>query len=114
GSVQSHTLTSLKVLPSTTGGDLSVSLNGYTSNAVSSFALQPSFNKNSTFSPAAAPRGDHVTLFGGGFQGASSLKFGSALASYSVGPNGTTIDAIVPVGALTGPVVVTTPTGTAT
>ena len=69
----------------------------------------------SSFSPASGPIGASVTIFGNNFAGASSVSFtGAAQPSFSVDPTGTVITTSIPAGAVTGPIYVTSPTGTAT
>lgn len=65
------------------------------------------------FSPIIGPAGTPGIIIGGiNFIGASSVKFGSASASFSV-PASTQITATVPASASTGVISVTTPSGTA-
>jgi hypothetical protein len=96
-------------------GSISISFAGHwqTLDATSSasFTLLPSFQ---TGANPAAKRGDAVTLEGSGFQSASSVSFGSVPAtSFTVSPDGESIDTTVPAGALTAPVTVVTPQGKA-
>jgi large repetitive protein len=69
----------------------------------------------SSFSPSSGPVGTSVTINGTGLSGATAVRFGGVAApSFSVNPSGTQISTIVPSGAVTGKVTVTTPGGTAT
>ena len=66
-----------------------------------------------SFTPAVGPVGQVVTLSGTYFTGANAVLFnGVAAASYTV-VNDATLTATVPIGAITGPISVTTPSGTA-
>jgi len=66
------------------------------------------------FSPASGVVGSGVTLTGTALTGATRVAFGGvAAASYSV-QSATQLQAVVPAGALSGPLSVTTPGGTAT
>lgn len=66
-----------------------------------------------TLTPAAGQRiGASVTLTGTGFTGTTAVKFnGIAATSFTVS-SATSITAVVPAGATSGPVTVTTPAGT--
>jgi hypothetical protein len=67
----------------------------------------------SGFSPGSGPVGTSVTVSGSGFSGASGVAFAGTAASFVV--NGATqITASVPAGAVSGPISVTTPSGSAT
>jgi hypothetical protein len=66
-----------------------------------------------SFAPSSGITGSEVTLTGTNLSGATSVKFGSLAASFTV-TSGSQIDATVPNGAATGTVSVTTPAGTAT
>jgi hypothetical protein len=59
--------------------------------------------------------GSTVTISGGGFADTTAVSFGGTNAStFSVGSSGTTRTAIVPNGATTGRIPMTTPHGVAT
>ncbi|MBK0403323.1 IPT/TIG domain-containing protein [Adhaeribacter sp. BT258] len=67
-----------------------------------------------SFTPTSGKAGDAVNIYGNGFTGATSVTFnGTAVLSPSVYSN-THIYAVVPVGATTGPIAVTSPAGTGT
>jgi YD repeat-containing protein len=67
-----------------------------------------------SFTPTAGSPGDEVTVRGERFTGATGVGFGGvAAASFSLA-NDTTLKALVPVGAVSGPLSVTTPAGTGT
>lgn len=65
------------------------------------------------FSPGAGTAGDPVTITGTGLSGATSVEFNGATAAFDV-IDDSTIDATVPSGATTGPISVTSLSGTAT
>jgi hypothetical protein len=64
-----------------------------------------------SFSPTIAAIGATVTIFGSNFLGTNSVKFNGVNASFTVVSN-TSIQAVVPVGATTGPISVTNVFGT--
>lgn len=65
------------------------------------------------FFPPSAPVGDTVLIRGTNLSGATQVRFNGVSASFTV-VSATTIEAIVPEGAVSGPVSVVTPLGTAT
>jgi len=75
-----------------------------------------SWSTITSFTPtsACANSGASITIIGTNLTGATAVTFnGINAASFSV-PNSTTINAVFPASATTGPIVVTTPSGTAT
>jgi hypothetical protein len=66
-----------------------------------------------TFTPAKGKVGSEVTISGKNLKGATSVTFNGVATSVQA-DSGTSIKAMVPNGATTGPVAVTTPGGTAT
>lgn len=65
------------------------------------------------FSPIAGASGTLVEISGAGFAGATKILFNGTLASFTL-VSGSRIQALVPAGATTGPITVTTPAGSAT
>jgi len=95
-----------------TSGPVSVTAAGGTATSSSSFTVisPPAI---SSFAPTSGPVGSPVTISGTSFTGATAVAFNGVGASFTVASD-TAIQAIVPAGATTGPVSVTTPGGTAT
>ena len=89
---------------------------GYSSNAISLFsegattggAAGPTVT---SFTPTSGNPGTLVVVLGSEFTGATGVAFGGVPASFSVDSDAQ-ITATVPIGAVTGPVSVTTPDGT--
>jgi hypothetical protein len=63
------------------------------------------------FSPKSGPVTTPVTITGHSFTGATALTFGGVAASFTV-INDSKVDTQVPTGAVSGPIVITTPGGT--
>jgi hypothetical protein len=95
-----------------TTGALSVTTPGGTAASVSSFTVIPA-PTIASFTPASGPAGTVVVVAGANLAGATLVTFGGVAASFAVDLP-TQITATVPAGAVTGPVGVTTPGGTAT
>jgi hypothetical protein len=62
--------------------------------------------------PASGNVGTKVQILGNNLGGATSVTFNGTAATFTRGPTGTSIAATVPAGATTGPVQVSTPSGT--
>lgn len=62
------------------------------------------------FTPLRGVAGDSITIFGTNFTGATSVAFNGAWASFTVDSQ-SQISAIVPSGATSGPISITTPSG---
>lgn len=93
-----------------TTGKISVTTPGGTFVSAANFTVSP---KIVSFSPLDGHPADPVTLLGFNFTGATSVKFNGVTASFTV-ISPTEINAIVPIAATTGPITVTSPSGTAT
>jgi hypothetical protein len=66
-----------------------------------------------SFTPSSGPVGTSVTIIGSAFTGATSVRFGSAAATTFTVDSDTQITVIVPSGAVSSLIKVTTPGGTA-
>ncbi|WP_324680612.1 FG-GAP-like repeat-containing protein [Hymenobacter sp. GOD-10R] len=67
-----------------------------------------------SFSPLNGPVGTRVTIMGTGLNGATAVRFNGTAASSFIVNSATSLTAVVAAGSTTGPVSVTTPSGTAT
>ncbi len=108
--VSSTTQIDVTVPSGATSGLVSVTTAGGTASSAGSFTVLPNITG---FSVASGVVGTSITINGSAFTGASSVKFNSVVASYSVSSS-TAITATVPSTATTGSVTVTTAAGTAT
>ncbi len=95
----------------TTGDVVVYKGNGIPSNGVL-FTVTTPVPTISRIAPASGPIGTNVTLTGTGFGGATSITFNGVPATAYGVSSATSMTAIVPAGATTGNVVVTTPGGT--
>ncbi|NML65656.1 hypothetical protein HHL22_10610 [Hymenobacter sp. RP-2-7] len=101
-------------------GDLDVLTANYYSNSVSVRLNQAALPAITSFTPASGPVGSTITINGTGFQGTTAINFSGSGATtvtsgFTVSGNGSQLTGvIVPGGASTGVVSVTTPTGTVT
>jgi hypothetical protein len=94
-----------------TGVPITIATAGGTASSATKFVVVPAI---SSFSPSSGPVGTSVTITGNSFTGATQVTFGGvAAASFEVIKD-TQVDALVPAGAKTGSITVTTPGGTAT
>jgi hypothetical protein len=94
-----------------TSGTITVTTGIGTGTSSSPFLVLPAL---SSFSPVKARIGTTVTLSGSGFTGATSVTFhGTAATAFTVSSD-KKITVAVPVGATSGTIAVTTPSGTAT
>src|SRR5207244_4224736 len=98
------------VPPNATTGPISVTTAGGTASSPSTFKVSP---KIDSLSPTSGLPGASITLTGTSFTGATAVRFGAAIAVFTVDTD-STIRATVPATASTGPISVTTPGGTAT
>jgi RNA polymerase sigma factor (sigma-70 family) len=111
-SVASDGRLSAKVPSGATTGPISVTTANGTATSAETFTVTPPAPEISGTSPSSGPVGSTVNIGGRGFAGATSVKFNGVSASFTVSSEGL-ITAVVPAGATTGPVSVTTPNGTA-
>jgi hypothetical protein len=94
-----------------TGQKITITTAGGVVNSVANFIVLPSIT---SFTPTSGPVGTSVAIKGNTFTGTTSVKFGGVAAtSYQV-ISDTEVDALVPTGAITGTIAVTTSGGTAT
>jgi uncharacterized repeat protein (TIGR03803 family) len=93
------------------GAKITVTTPGGVATSPTAFAVVPSI---ASFSPTSGAVGTAVTINGNSFTGATSVTFGGVAATSHTVINDTQVDALVPAGALTGHVAVSTPGGTAT
>jgi hypothetical protein len=89
-------------------GKLSVLTPEGMTKSLRSFRVLPTI---ATITPSAAPPGEKVTIFGSALTGATSVSFNDVPATFTV-TGYATLTALVPQGAATGPVTVTTRAGT--
>ncbi len=93
-----------------TGQRITITTPGGTASSATTFTVVPSIK---TFSPSSGPVGTLVKIAGNSFTGTTSVTFDGVAASFTVVKD-TEVDATVPTGAVTGPIAVTTASGTAT
>ena len=94
-----------------TGQKISITTAGGVALSPASFVVVPSITG---FSPTSGPVGTSVTIKGNSFTGTSKVTFGGTAATSFQVINDTTVDALVPFAAVTGPIAVTTAGGTGT
>lgn len=112
----SSTQVQARVPNGATSGPISITTPGGIAVSPSSFTVQASPPPAPTItglSTTAAPPGTSVAIYGTNFTGATNVSFNGTSASFTFISAGE-IDAIVPAGATTGYITVTTPGGTAT
>src|SRR5439155_18840999 len=112
-SVASDSQLYAKVPTGATNGPISISTTNGTAMSAAAFTVTPAAPEITGTSPGSGPVGSSVSIGGRGFTGATSVKFNGVAASFTVNSDGL-ITAVVPAGATTGSVSVTTPNGTAT
>jgi len=94
-----------------TGGRITVTTPGGVATSSGTFTVVPSIV---SFSPTSGKVGAAVTIIGNSFTGTTKVTFGGVAATSLQEIDDTKVDALVPTGAKTGPIAVTTPGGTAT
>ena len=98
-----------------TSGPISVTTpNGTAVSAGSFTVLSGPLPTITSFSPQSGGAGTSVTINGQNLSGATSVTFAGTSAAFTVSNNGRRITAVVPAGAVSGPIAITTPGGTAT
>ena len=94
-----------------TGGKITITTAGGSATSAASFTVVPSI---SGFTPTSGPAGTSVAITGHSFTGTTEVTFGGVAATSVQVINDAQVDALVPDGAVTGKIAVTTPGGTAT
>ena len=94
-----------------TGAKITTTTPGGIASSPLAFSVVPSIT---SFSPTSGPVGTAVTITGNSFKSATKVTFGGVAATSFQVISDTQVDALVPTGAVTGPVAVTTPGGTGT
>ncbi|GAA4384885.1 hypothetical protein GCM10023186_27800 [Hymenobacter koreensis] len=111
--VNSPTQITAIVPASATTGPIGVNNGGSTAFSPTSFTVTSIVPTLASFSPGSGPVGTSVTLTGTNFTAVMAVAFNGTAASFTVN-SATQITAIVPAGAGSGTISVTTPGGTAT
>jgi RNA polymerase sigma factor (sigma-70 family) len=112
-SVASDTQLYAAVPSGATSGPISVTTPNGTAASAGTYTVTSPKPEISGMSPGSGPVGSSVSIGGHHFTGATSVKFNGVAASFTVSSDGL-ITAVVPAGASSGPISVTTPSGTAT
>ena len=94
-----------------TGAKITITTPGGIASSPLAFSVVPSIT---SFSPTSGPVGTAVTITGNSFKSATKVTFGGVAATSFQVISDTQVDALVPTGAVTGPIAVTTPGGTGT
>jgi uncharacterized repeat protein (TIGR03803 family) len=94
-----------------TGAKIIITTAGGIASSPLAFTVVPSIT---SFSPTSGPVGTSVTITGNSFKGTTKVTFGGVAATSFQVISDTQVDALVPTGAVTGPIAVTTPGGTGT
>lgn len=93
------------------GAKITITTPGGIATSTASFTVVPSI---ASFSPTSGKVAAPVTITGNSFTSATKVTFGGVAATSFQVITDTKVDALVPAGAVTGPIAVTTPGGTAT
>lgn len=112
-SVDSNTQITFTLPPGLKTGTISVSGPGGTAESAITFRVTGNEPTITGFSPGFGAVGTQVTISGARLAGATNVTFSGVKAAFS-SPNGTDLVALVPVGAATGPITVTSADGSAT
>jgi uncharacterized repeat protein (TIGR03803 family) len=94
-----------------TGQKISITTAGGIASSPANFVVVPAIG---SFTPTSGPVGTSVAISGTSFTGTTKVTFGGVAATSLQVINDSQVDALVPTGAATGPIAVTTPGGTAT
>ncbi len=94
-----------------TGAKITITTPGGIASSPAAFTVVPSIT---SFSPTSGPVGTAVAITGNSFTKATSVTFGGVAATSFQVISDTEVKALVPTGAVTGPIAVTTPGGTGT
>ena len=94
-----------------TGTTITVTTAGGTATSKAKFTVVPEVT---SFTPTSGLTGTSVTITGNSFTGTTKVTFGGVAATSYKAKSDTTVDALVPTGAVTGPIAVTTAGGTGT
>jgi uncharacterized repeat protein (TIGR03803 family) len=94
-----------------TGTTITVTTAGGAATSKAKFTVVPEVT---SFTPTSGPTGTSVTITGNSFTGTTKVTFGGVAATSYKAKSDTTVDALVPTGAVTGPIAVTTAGGTGT
>jgi len=95
-------------------GKISVTSNGQTINTANDFIFVGAGPYVASFSPPNGGANDPITIYGLHFTGATGVKFNGVTASFTTPTMDTQVSALVPDNAMSGPVTVTTPSGSDT
>jgi uncharacterized repeat protein (TIGR03803 family) len=94
-----------------TGEAITITTAGGTASSTDKFVVEPLIK---SFTPTSGPAGTSVTITGNSFTGTTKVTFGGVAATSYKAKSDTTVDALVPTGAVTGTIAVTTPGGPGT
>jgi len=96
-----------------TTGAISVTTPAGTATSSGTFTVNAPPPTITSFQPASGPVGSSVVVTGTNFTGATAVAFNGTATTYTVNSD-TQVTAVVPTNATSGPITVTTPSGTAT
>jgi uncharacterized repeat protein (TIGR03803 family) len=109
--ISSDTFLTATVPSGATGGAVTVKTATGTLTSNVKFRVIPAIK---SFTPTSGPVGTSVTITGTSFTGATRVAFGGIVSTSFTVNSDTNLTAVVPTGALTGKITITTPGGTAT